>query len=81
MDAAIFFSRGISKSGWILQLTLSEMFQLRLERESRDKVIIKLTKSKLPKTFQTFLRNEQVQKFGTDIRTSVIFLKRTVVCE
>ena len=57
MDAAIFFSRGISKSGWILQLTLSEMFQLRLERESRrrsDKVIIKLTKSKLPKTF---LRN------------------------
>ena len=62
MDAAIFFSRGISKSGWILQLTLSEMFQLRLERESRDKVIIKLTKSKLPKTFQTFLRNEQVQK-------------------
>ena len=55
MEAVVFFSEGISKSG-ILQLTLKEMFQLRLEKEKVMGAVIRLSLNRLSPRYQKIFK-------------------------
>ena len=55
METVVFFSEGISKSG-ILQLTLKEMFQLRLEKEKVMGAVIRLSLNRLSPRYQKIFK-------------------------